>query len=368
MKPRYIFNFLLFTFLVNNFAFSQDKFVQQQSSDGHDTLRMVLLTIGIILFVVIVVLGNTLTASYRNFIKNKMSGYTPWAFLIISFLGSLVPNSVSAQGSMDMNQWINLPYDVWIYLVIVFLEILVIIFLSNKIRSFLNIGEKNKEYNRDSWWVRFFYKLNNFRPIEEEAQFDVGHDYDGIRELDNKTPAWWNWSFLFCIIFAGVYMYRYHIAQSAPLPLEEYKIALAEAAVKKAEYLKNSAELIDETNVTMSDEAGIAIGANLYLKNCVVCHGAKGEGGIGPNMTDDYWIHKGSLKDIFYSIKYGWPQNGMKGWSEDFSPSEIAHVSSYVKTLVGTNPPNQKDKQGDFYKEDGIAKDSISATQDTLNK
>jgi cytochrome c oxidase cbb3-type subunit 3 len=324
---------------------------------GNDTLRTILLVISIVLFLIIIVLGSTLSASYKNYINNKISKGGGALSLIgtsaIFTLSLVFPTEMSAQSIIDFKVWSSLPYDIWIYLAVIFLQLVVIIFMSNKIRSFIRTEVKTEEVEQESWLVRWFSRLNNFKPIEEEAKFDVGHDYDGIRELDNNTPAWWSYTFLFCILFAGVYMYRYHVAHSAPLPLEELKIAQDEAAIQKAEYLKNAAESIDETNVTMSDAAGLSIGAELYTKNCVVCHGDKGQGGIGPNLTDDYWIHKGSLKDIFYSVKYGWPQNGMKAWSEDFSPSQIAHVSSYVKTLVGTNPPNPKDKQGELYKEDG---------------
>lgn len=323
-------------------------------SDGFDTLRTILLLISIVLLIIIVVLGSTLSASYRNYMNNtfrKGGGALSLTGIAFTFLFSF-PNEAKAQSVMDMKVWANLPFDIWIYLGVIFLQLIVIVFISNKIRGFIQTESVAEEVESESWIVKWFSKLNNFRPIEEEAKFDVGHDYDGIRELDNNTPAWWSYTFIFCILFAGVYMYRYHVSHSAPLPLEELRIAQEEAAIRKAEYLKNAAESVDETNVTMSDAAGLSIGAELYTKNCVVCHGDKGQGGIGPNLTDDYWIHKGTLKDIFYSVKYGWPQNGMKAWSEDFSPSQIAHVSSYVKTLLGTNPPNQKDKQGEFFKEE----------------
>jgi len=368
MKLKNLFLFICITLLYPVFIWSQSSTSVVSQSDGFEVIRPILLFIGILLFIVIIILGNTLSASYKNFIKNKLHSIVPWAAILLFSFSILSPHKISAQGSINIGKLSQIPFDIWVYVVILLLEIIVVIFLSNKIRSLIIIEPKVKIENKDSWLVRLFYKLNNFRPIEEESSFDVGHNYDGIRELDNKTPAWWNWSFLFSFVFAILYMYRYHIAHSAPLPLEELKIAQTEAAIKKAEYLKNAAEMVDETNVSMSDEAGIAIGSALFAKNCVVCHGAKGEGGIGPNMTDDYWIHKGSIKDIFYSVKYGWPQNGMKGWVEDFSPSEIAHVSSYVKTLLGTNPPNQKEKQGELYKDLGPTPDSSVISIDTTAK
>jgi cytochrome c oxidase cbb3-type subunit 3 len=86
---------------------------------------------------------------------------------------------------------------------------------------------------------------------------------------------------------------------------------------------------------------------------CGACHGAGGEGNdVGPNLADEYWLHKGSIKDIFYSIKYGWPEKGMKSWKDDMSPVQIAQVASYIKSLQGTNPPNAKAPQGDLYKEE----------------
>jgi cytochrome c oxidase cbb3-type subunit 3 len=113
----------------------------------------------------------------------------------------------------------------------------------------------------------------------------------------------------------------------------------------------------------MMGAAEITEGATLYSKNCIACHGDKGQGGVGPNLTDDYWIHKGGIRDIFYTIKYGWAEKGMKSWKEDFSPVQIAQLASFVKTLHGTNPPAPKEKQGELYTEnDATPSDSTATT------
>lgn len=370
MKPVIKIILILFSLFISQNLFAMDS-TTVPASDGYDTLRMVLLIIAILLFFVIFILGSSLQSSYRNHLREKLkSGKQILHFIGIPGLGilfTLMPEELSAQSVFEVGNLSNLPMDVWVYIIVVLLELLVIVFISNKIKSFNTLVYKEDLGTQESWIVRWFNKMNNFRPIEEEAQFDAGHDYDGIRELDNKTPAWWNYTFLFTMIFAVVYLYRYHVAYSAPLPLEELKIAQEIADAQKAEYLKNAANQVDESSVTMSDEAGIAAGASLFAKHCVICHGAKGEGGIGPNMTDDYWLHKGSLKDIFYSLKYGWPQNGMKAWTEELSPAEMAHVASYVKTLRGTNPPNQKDKQGELYVEEESSQAESTQEKDTTS-
>ena len=115
----------------------------------------------------------------------------------------------------------------------------------------------------------------------------------------------------------------------------------------------------------------IAQGAAVYAQNCVACHGDKGQGGVGPNLTDDYWLHKGGIKEIFYSIKYGWQEKGMKSWKDDFSPIQIAQLTSFVKTLHGTNPPMPKAQQGELYTEDTtktMNADSTKAVTDSVKK
>jgi cytochrome c oxidase cbb3-type subunit 3 len=122
--------------------------------------------------------------------------------------------------------------------------------------------------------------MNRLKSVEEEESLDIGHSYDGIRELDNATPPWFTVSFIATIIFAFVYMYRYHIAYSAPNQLQEYKMEVAQANADQKAYLASQGNLVDETSVTMLDAAGISAGKGLYTSNCVACHGAAGEGGV----------------------------------------------------------------------------------------
>ena len=99
----------------------------------------------------------------------------------------------------------------------------------------------------------------------------------------------------------------------------------------------------------MEDEAALAAGETIFLSKCASCHGQLGEGGVGPNLTDRYWVHGGSISDIFATIKYGVPEKGMISWQSQLRPKNMQQVASFIKTLEGTDPPNQKDKEGTLY-------------------
>lgn len=211
---------------------------------------------------------------------------------------------------------------------------------------------------RVSWWT----KINSFKPIEQEADIELDHNYDGIRELDNRLPPWWLYGFYVTIIFAAIYMWRYHVSETAPLAEEELKIAMQQAEIEKAEYLKKSANNIDENSVKLiTDATELAAGRKIFEMNCTACHGPNGEGTVGPNLTDEYWLHGGSVSDVFKSVKYGWPDKGMRSWKDDFSPKQIAQLTSYIKSLEGSKPANGKPAEGTIYTEGGSAKDSTNS-------
>ncbi len=210
--------------------------------------------------------------------------------------------------------------------------------------------------------VSLWDRINSFRPQEQEADLDLGHNYDGIRELDNRLPPWWLWGFYVTIVAAGIYLWRYHVVHTAPLSAEEFEISMKVAERQQAEYLKTAANKVDENTVTLlTAGADISAGKAIFDANCVACHGNAGQGGVGPNLTDDYWLHGGGIKDIFKTVKYGWQDKGMKSWKEDFTASQMAQVSSYVHTLHGTNPANPKAPQGELYKEGAAPADTTKA-------
>ncbi len=222
--------------------------------------------------------------------------------------------------------------------------------------------------SQQSFWQRMYKQWTNVVPVEREKEIMFDHEYDGIRELDNSLPPWWVAMFYITIAFAGVYMVYYHFAGIGPSSSEEYTAQMDVAKKEVAAYLAKQANLVDETTVAaLTDETSLSAGKSIYTASCAACHGQLGEGGVGPNMTDDYWIHGGSIKDIFKTIKYGVPEKGMISWQSQLRPTDMQRVSSYILTLRGTNPPNAKEAQGTLYTgEESAAPDSTQqATQTT---
>lgn len=198
----------------------------------------------------------------------------------------------------------------------------------------------------------FFAFMTKSTPISKEEEILLSHEYDGIRELDNKIPPWFSALFYGTILFAVIYLVNYHIIGSGNVQEEEFLAEVRQAAIEK-QILTASGALIDEETVKFVDDPGaLASGEEIYVKNCAACHAVDGGGLVGPNFTDEYWIHGGSMKDIFRTIKYGVPQKGMISWESQLSPNQMQDVASYIKTLVGTTPANPKAPEGTIWKED----------------
>ena len=217
---------------------------------------------------------------------------------------------------------------------------------------------------------KIMMSLTDAVAIEEEDSIMLDHDYDGIKELDNNLPPWWKYGFYLTIVVAIVYLINYHVIGTGDLQGKEYEKEIAQAKLEVDEFMKTSANNVDENTVKLLTEAtDIATGKDLYIVNCVACHGKGGEGTVGPNLTDDYWLHGASIQDLFKTLKYGWVEKGMKAWKEDLSPMQMAQIASFIKTLKGTNPPNPKAPQGDLYTEAGAApiSDSTIIVNDSLN-
>lgn len=197
-------------------------------------------------------------------------------------------------------------------------------------------------------------KLLSLRPMAEESNLLLEDDYDGIKELDNPTPAWFMGLFYITIAFGIGYLLIYHVFKTAPLQYEEYRIEMADAAKAKALYLAKSADKVDENSVKLTADPGVlADGKSVFSLRCAPCHGDHGQGNVGPNLTDDYWLHGNKINDIFKTIKYGVQSKGMPTWESQLTPKQIADVANYVKSIHGTNPANPKEPQGNKMTDDG---------------
>lgn len=194
-------------------------------------------------------------------------------------------------------------------------------------------------------WNNFWIGLLGLRPIEEEKDLMIDHEYDGIVELDNPIPVWFNVLFYGTVVFGFIYLLVYHVFGWGMNQDQEYLHEMAQAEKAKQEYLAQSASLVDESSVEFN-EALAPAGKAIFMVNCAACHGNNGEGTIGPNLTDRHWIHGGEIKDIFKTVKYGVPEKGMVPWEQTLTPAQIAEVSSYIITLRDTNPANAKAAEG----------------------
>jgi cytochrome c oxidase cbb3-type subunit 3 len=193
---------------------------------------------------------------------------------------------------------------------------------------------------------KFELKRKQKIQLSEKDLLLADHNYDNIQELDNKPPAWFQFLFYVTIVFGIVYMINYHLLGKPNLMYDEYQQEIQEANNLK-EKLAQTGALINETNVTLlTDSKDIEEGKNIFVANCTNCHGDKGQGVIGPNLTDSLWIHGCSIKEIFAVISNGVPAKGMISWKTQLNPKQIQQVASYVKTLGGTNPPNPKAPEG----------------------
>lgn len=196
--------------------------------------------------------------------------------------------------------------------------------------------------------LTLWQKLLSLRPLEEEHELLIPHDYDGIQELDNPIPGWFNYLFYGSIIFAIAYMLNYHVFKTGKLQYEEYKTEMADAAVARKLYLSKTANLVDETSIKISrDPAVIASGKAVFLQNCRACHGEFGQGLVGPNLTDDYWLHGGKITDVFKTVKYGVLTKGMPTWEKQLTPAQIGDVANFIESLKGSNPVGAKEAQGE---------------------
>lgn len=206
-----------------------------------------------------------------------------------------------------------------------------------------------------SWWNKFVQKMNASVPLEREKDIELNHNYDGVRELDNHLPPWWKWLFYGTIGWAAVYLVLFHVTDMLPLSQKEYQRELAQAEMQIKEYQASQPKAVVDENTLQYTEDAAAIGKGKLIfinNNCAGCHRNDGGGNaIGPNLTDEYWLHGGEIKNIFLTIKNGVVEKGMPAWGKSMSAQDVRDVTFFVMSLKGTNPPDAKAPQGELFKQ-----------------
>lgn len=326
---------------------------------------LLLLAATVLLFViwgmgqVLLVLGKRLNAKRKGLAKAGTLTVILGLFSLVSQAQTAEATTVAATPAANYGGISALEF--WALACVIGIEFLVILFLAfmgrRMYRELAGTAETEaagvaEPSSLSQWWKKLDEKFfTQAVPVEKEADVLLDHDYDGIKELDNALPPWWKYGFYITIVVAVIYVFNFHVFGIGKNPEQEYAAEMAEGKRVEEAYKAKTKNLVDESNVTIADAAGISEGEKIFKQSCVACHGQLGEGGIGPNLTDEYWIHGGSMNNIYQTIKVGYPDKGMQSWESMFSPVQMKNIASYVKSLKGTKPANAKAPQGEVYKD-----------------
>lgn len=182
------------------------------------------------------------------------------------------------------------------------------------------------------------------KPNTPESDRLLEHSYDGIQEYDNPMPRWWLMTFAGTVIFAVLY-----VINVGPIGNGKGRIADYDASMKAfaAAHPTSGGDMSSAQLVALAkDHEVVERGHKTFSTTCAPCHRADGGGLIGPNLTDDYWLHGGKITDIYHTVTNGVLEKGMPAWGKMLKPQDLQAVVAYVSTLRGTNPPNPKAPQG----------------------
>jgi cytochrome c oxidase cbb3-type subunit III len=338
-----------------------------------------LLAVVAFLLLPIYILSKTLFFAVKMFWEKKQAeGITPGAgitkvLLPLAFL--FTAQSAFAQDAAVAATAEPVSYT-WLILMVIAVEVAVIAILGLQTIRILKMASNEvaetqahpmaAKVQKESWIQALWVKMNSLRPMEEEADLDTGHSYDGIRELDNITPPWFTAAFVASIIFAIIYLWVFHVSKTAPHQEEEYARVMAQAELDKQAFLATQANSVDENTVQyLASASDLAAGKKVFNNSCAVCHREDMGGSVGPNLVDEYWIHGGSVKDVFALIKYGAQDKGMMPWKDELTPLQIAQVSSYILSRQGETPEGARDPQGDKYVPEAASAPAETAGEST---
>ncbi|KYG80708.1 hypothetical protein MB14_16330 [Roseivirga ehrenbergii] len=288
----------------------------------------------------------------KSKIKNLSSKY-----MLLPFLFLTTPLAAQTESSTGISQttafYVVIGLLIIVSLLVILLAFNIVSLLKAVVQKEMSPEKKASMEKEPSWFAKTWAKWNDLKPLEEEQDIMLDHDYDGIKELDNHLPPWWKALFYLSIVYAVIYLMVFHVFKSAPLQEEEYEIEMALAQAAKSNMEQTIVVDFDESNVPFNDDAeALADGKKFFEAQCGMCHKADGGGLAGPNLTDDYWKHGGSMTDIYNVIKNGVPNTAMISWESKLNPLRLQNVASYVKSLRGTNPPGALPPDGELYVEE----------------
>lgn len=288
----------------------------------------------------------------KSKIKNLSSKY-----MLLPFLFLTTPLAAQTESSTGISQttafYVVIGLLIIVSLLVILLAFNIVSLLKAVVQKEMSPEKKASMEKEPSWFAKTWAKWNDLKPLEEEQDIMLDHDYDGIKELDNHLPPWWKALFYLSIVYAVIYLMVFHVFKSAPLQEEEYEIEMALAQAAKSNMEQTIVVDFDESNVPFNDDAeALADGKKFFEAQCGMCHKADGGGLAGPNLTDDYWKHGGSMTDIYNVIKNGVPNTAMISWESKLNPIRLQNVASYVKSLRGTNPPGALPPDGELYVEE----------------
>jgi cytochrome c oxidase cbb3-type subunit 3 len=358
--------------VISNVGFSQEAISTNNTWSDIDLLNIALTIIAFFLLIPIYFFSKIFKHVLINYLKKMTKVKNSKIETTVLFL--LFSSSIFAQTTETVLAFNKFNFTSWILILVIIVEILALVLLSFYTFKFskgysTSLDKKAIEVEEtEIALLRWWKKSNNFGAIEDEAKIDLGHSYDGIRELDNITPPWFQFSFYFTIVLAVIYLWYYHVLGTGNVMKEELQAEIEKADKAHLEFLKYQKGL-DEETIAFSDVATeIEAGKKMYLANCASCHAADGGGGTGPNLTDAFWIHGGSPKDVYRSIKYGWKEKGMIPWKDVYNDQKILQLTSFVNTLQGQKPANPKIAEGEKYSPsiDAVLQTENPKTTDSL--
>lgn len=223
-------------------------------------------------------------------------------------------------------------------------------------------------FTQSKWFQKVMESMTRSKSIEQEADVMLNHDYDGIKELDNVLPPWWVNLFYATIIFGLIYLVRFHVMGDYDQAQEyDREVAAANLEIEK-NILNSPKEEITLDKVTLlTDATSLAKGKEIFNNACAACHKADGGGVVGPNLTDEYWINGGGIKNVFKIIAEGSKNNPtMVAWAKTIGTIEVQNVASYVMSLQGTNPSGAKAPEGEKWVEEVIPVEKETKATDTM--